>query len=965
MVGRDAELRTIGLALRSARGGEGGSAFIIGEGGIGKSRLAAAAADLAYAEDMRLLRGRGSSIGPIVPFRSLTEALMSLMRGGDRVDLAELGPYLPVLGRLIPDLGYPAPGEDGGSLVVLAEAVLRLLAVAGQQRGCLMVLDDLHDADPETLAVVDYLASNLDRMPAMLLGTVRPARCPALSLVRAAEQRGAGTLIELRRLRGGDIRRLAGSCLGVPEDAVPDDIVAHLDTGSGGIPLLAEELLNGLLGSGLLTRTAEGWRATGPLRTRPSVSLTRTTAEQLDRVSPQTRELLSVAAILGRRFPLAVVQSATGLEHLELLGLLHAESVAQIVEPDEETPDWYAFEHPLIGEALLSLLTFDERQALTRRVLAAVAAVYPGLPGEWCQASAALYLKAGNRGQAGLLFAEAGRRALAQGAAQSAVALLDRALELLDRKEDAQGRADALATLLYALAEAGLVERAVMSAAEAGQFIGLLDPAARAQLHTRLAWAAAVAGRSAEGLDQVDIARRLLGPDAPDHDSAPLDVVAAHLALDVPGPGQVQLADQLARRAAATAQAAGLPVVACQAWQLLGALSRSRDPQEATACLERALRIAVDNDLPIEEIHTLVRLGNDDALRDGSTVRLEQARREASRVGAVTSRYQAEASLALQAILQGDFAEAEALTEQVLTATTRLRLLETTRYTLLLKAILGAHRGRRREMTTALAELRRWEGHHPQHAPRVHGLARAWCALLEENRTLALHELDLAITAEEQSPSIFQLTGRYGLRVLLRVIEGTMDLAEYEEITAAPVSRLRWDRQFALFASAVLAGRDGQGQAAARAVAEAVRMSSLYPTGRNLGLRLVSEAAAADGWGAPVQWLREAEEYFHEREVPAVAGACRALLRRTGVTVAQRRHGADEIPAALRSAGVTVREYEILKLLADRLSNREIARRLFLSPRTVEKHVASLIVKTGQPDRVLLGHLGATEAREA
>jgi hypothetical protein len=142
-------------------------------------------------------------------------------------------------------------------------------------------------------------------------------------------------------------------------------------------------------------------------------------------------------------------------------------------------------------------------------------------------------------------------------------------------------------------------------------------------------------------------------------------------------------------------------------------------------------------------------------------------------------------------------------------------------------------------------------------------------------------------------------------------------------------------------------------------------MSSLYPTGRNLGLRLVSEAAVADGWGTPVQWLREAEEYFHEREVPAVAGACRALLRRTGVSVAQRRHGADEIPAALRSAGVTVREYEILKLLADRLSNREIARRLYLSPRTVEKHVASLIVKTGQPDRILLGQLGAAEAREA
>jgi DNA-binding NarL/FixJ family response regulator len=59
----------------------------------------------------------------------------------------------------------------------------------------------------------------------------------------------------------------------------------------------------------------------------------------------------------------------------------------------------------------------------------------------------------------------------------------------------------------------------------------------------------------------------------------------------------------------------------------------------------------------------------------------------------------------------------------------------------------------------------------------------------------------------------------------------------------------------------------------------------------------------------------------------------------------------------LRSAGVTVREYEILRLVAQRLSNREIATRLHLSPRTVEKHVASLMVKTGEPSRIELGRI--------
>jgi hypothetical protein len=883
----------------------------------------------------------------MAPFRPLTEALLSLLRSGESVDLAELGPYLPVLARLIPGLGDPSTSEDGGSLVVLAEAVLRLLGLAGRTRGCLLVLDDLQDSDAETLAVIDYLASNLDKQPTMLLCTVRADPCPALSLATAAAQRGSGLLIELRRLGARDVSSLAASCLGDAAEAVPGEVVDHLWAAGEGIPLLAEEMLNGMLTSGLLVRGGDGWRVTGPLRTRLSITLTAAMAGQLDRLGPQGRDLLSVAALLGRRFPLAVVQAATGAAQREMLGLLHSEAAAQLVAPDEQTPDWYAFQHPLIGEALLAQLSPAERDSLTRQAATAVETAYPGLPGEWCQAAAALYLRAGNRAQAGRLFAEAGRQAL----------------ELLSRNEDAAERADAFASLLYALAEAGLVERAVTSAGELDRLASLLSTGARARLHTRLAWAAAVAGRSADGLAQVNVARRLLGPDAPAHDTAPVDVVAAHLVLDMPGPDQVRTAEALARRAAGAAMNAGLPIVACQAWQLLGALSRSRDPDEATACLERARRIAVEHDLAIEEIHALVRLGNDDALRDGSLGRLDQARREASRVGAMTSRYQAEASIALQAILRGDFAGAETLIDQVLESTTRLRLLETTQYTLLLRAVLGAHRGRRRDMDAALADLRRWEGDHQQHTPRVHGLARAWCALLEENRPLAYQELELALAAEDRGPTIFQLTGRYGLHLLLRVLDGTLDQSGYQAITSAPVSQLRWDRQFALFASAVLSGRDGRNHEVAEAVTEAMRVGAPYATGRHLGLRLVSEAAVADGWGTPVDWLRTAEEYFHQQEVPAVASACRSLMRRAGVTVAQRRHGVAGIPSALRNAGVTVREYEILRLLTKRLSNREIAARLHLSPRTVEKHVASLIVKTGQTDRIALGELGSTASQ--
>ena len=87
-------------------------------------------------------------------------------------------------------------------------------------------------------------------------------------------------------------------------------------------------------------------------------------------------------------------------------------------------------------------------------------------------------------------------------------------------------------------------------------------------------------------------------------------------------------------------------------------------------------------------------------------------------------------------------------------------------------------------------------------------------------------------------------------------------------------------------------------------------------------------------WEDPVSWLRESEEYFHRAEVYAVAAACRALLRRAGASVQQRRAGVERVPDPLRAAGVTVREYEVLELLTRRLSNKAIAERLTGSPTT-------------------------------
>jgi DNA-binding CsgD family transcriptional regulator len=174
--------------------------------------------------------------------------------------------------------------------------------------------------------------------------------------------------------------------------------------------------------------------------------------------------------------------------------------------------------------------------------------------------------------------------------------------------------------------------------------------------------------------------------------------------------------------------------------------------------------------------------------------------------------------------------------------------------------------------------------------------------------------------------------------------------------------RARWNRQFLVLAGAVLAGRDGDADGVEAAARDFQEIARPYPLAYHLGLRLLGGAAVEDGWGQPGPWLRAAEEYFHSMGASRVAAACRALLRRAGEPVSQHRPGSDAIPPRLRHAGVTAREYEVLTLLADRLSNREIGERLFLSPRTVESHVANLLAKTGCDNRAALAHAAADKS---
>ncbi|MFF7458285.1 AAA family ATPase [Kitasatospora sp. NPDC008115] len=995
-VGRAPELAMLGDALATARQQGGGAVFLLGEAGIGKSRLAGECAYQAYGLGLPVLRGRGSSTGTVTPFRPLIEALSSRFRAAGPPTDPELAPYRPALARLIPEWRENAagPGAYPETVVELAEALLRLLAVLGRDQGCVLLLEDLHDTDAETVAVLEYLVDNLSGLPVLLLATLRAEPGPALDLVRAAERRRAATVTELRPLPPAEVAVLAAAILEGERADLPAALVEHLTERGDGCPYLVEELLADLLDSGALHRAEDGrWALADGSRPGVPSTIVRSWGRRIDQLDPQVRDLLLTAATLGSRFSVTTVQLITGYDDRTLFSHLRSASEANVIVPDGAAPDRYAFRHALTADAVTAALAPAERAALARRAAHAILRTDPELAEERRQLVASLLLAGGDRAGAAVHFAEAGRRVLAAGAAGSAVVLLERAHELAGDAE----RAGITERLLPALAESGQLDRAFelvrtlppvppAPAAPAAPGVGAVPAVERRiELHTRLAWAAVMAERGADAVAQVAAVRALTaGRPRPEQDAA-LAVVEGHLALlpdhAPPAPdsapdgaadgaadgaqgrspgctavagARLAEAERRARRAAEVAERSGLPVVACQAWQLLALLARERGFDAADACLERMLAVAEANALPVWRVEAMLRLGANAFMRTGDGTRLERAREAAAGLGAIVLTQTLDGLLAMNAVMRGEWQTARSTVDRCLDATARLHNLAAHRYLLLSSATLAAHLGRTREMERELARFRQAGGEESFLTPLRYGLCRAVGALLAEDRAAARAELDAGLAWEEEHPSVFYLAGRHGLHPLLAVIEGRWGRAELDRAAAAPAAELAWNRQFLRFADAVVLGRDGHPERAARAFAEAGPAAADFPLAHHLALRLTAEAALTDGWGEPVAWLRTAEEYFHQLEVQPVAAACRTLLRRAGASVAQHRGGRDAVPAGLRTCGVTVREYEVLVLLADRPGNQELARKLSISPRTVEKHLANLLAKTGRPDRAAL-----------
>jgi DNA-binding CsgD family transcriptional regulator len=477
-------------------------------------------------------------------------------------------------------------------------------------------------------------------------------------------------------------------------------------------------------------------------------------------------------------------------------------------------------------------------------------------------------------------------------------------------------------------------------------------PSQAAVLHLGIARAAIVGARWAEAAASVEVARGSPGVDA-----ARVDACAAQVAA---GRGDLAEADELARSALAAADDGGLPDVACEALEVIGRVARQSDLDEAERAFARAAALASAHGLKFWQLRALHELGTIDQLRTESVDRLQQARELAVTQGALA--LTATLDLQIAAGLNKQFRANEALAaaRRSADASRRFRL-ATLPMALIFQATAHAIRGEQEAMEARIAEAISLAPDDPDVLGCSWGHCRATFSMLGEH--LAEAHAEMAAGAELLLSSPATIAPPFlGLWPLLGALLDRDPGEAALRVRTAHGTRHLVVGALLGYADAIVAGREGRPELAEATFAAAdAQMGPLVAWYRQYARRVTAQAALADGWGEPAAWLREAAGFFAAHGHDRVAAACRELLRRAGAPVPRRRPGSPELPGQLRALGVTEREADVLRLAAQGLGNREIAEAMFLSPRTVEKHVASLLAKTGLRRAQLAGYSAALD----
>jgi class 3 adenylate cyclase len=397
LVGRDAELERLRDIVDELTAGRGQIASIVGEVGLGKTRLLAEIAGLA-GERVTWLEGRCLSYGgellywPFVEmlrnWLDVTEgdaelAVRTKLRARMNVALgARAQEVLPYLARLLSVRVEPEIEQDLARVPpdVLArhvrEAFRAWIEALAAARPVIIAIDDLHWADPSTRELAEDLLDVTDRAPVLVVTTFRPDPASEAWRYRLAvmgEYSHRAVEVPLGPLPAEPAARLAEAI--IPGGKLDPWTLKAIVERAEGNPLYLEELLRSLIESGALERK-RNWTLTISHQELLPPALETLLVARIDRLPPEARRVAQVASVVGREFPVRIVEQVAGADSLEgdLAVLLRADVIRELRRyPELE----YTFKHGLLQEAALSTLPPATRRDLYAQVAAAYEELFP------------------------------------------------------------------------------------------------------------------------------------------------------------------------------------------------------------------------------------------------------------------------------------------------------------------------------------------------------------------------------------------------------------------------------------------------------------------------------------------------------------------------------------------------------------------------------------------------------------
>jgi len=552
-------------ALLAALRGDGGVVVIGGDAGMGKSRLVGELRRRAVRLGCTVMSGACSEAELSLPYLPFLEAIGNFLSTQDLAVLRErLGPAADELAQLFPQMGRPQPpaGEALQAKLRLFEAMLLLLADAARGRGLLLILEDLHWADPATRELVDYATRRLRSTNVLVLATYRSdelhRKHALLPTIQGWRRSGQAQLIEIGPLDAGGVKEMVVAIFEEPD--LSDEFRDFLFQRSEGNPFVLEEMLRDAIDRGDIFRSEKGWDRKAVRDMRIPRTVRDTILARLEALDREQVEILSAAAALGQTFDVPTLVSVTGRSQAEVLSSLEACVTHQLLE-DADLMGRYCFRHALTREAVYEDMIVPRRQQLHARI----ADVLSTQPDTKSVDLAHHLLMAGRYDEAVGMCIDAARSAVKAHAYGDAAALLERAVpHVRDRVERARlmyEAADARWNNTEPAAARALLEQSVADLEAAGMTV---EAAIHRLLLGRCIWELM---RSDLARNEFVRARDVLEKEGP---SEALAVAYIRLALLDEINGDVEAGLSGARRAAEIAQQAGSRFALVWSWNFIG-----------------------------------------------------------------------------------------------------------------------------------------------------------------------------------------------------------------------------------------------------------------------------------------------------------------------------------------------------------------------------------------------------------